>query len=52
MFFFELLFSYVSFAISLYVFLLTYSQSFIPLSANYPRHSGELLTLSIGSEQA
>ena len=34
MFFFELLFSYASFAISFYVFL-TYSQSLILLSANF-----------------
>ena len=41
MFFFELLFSYVSLAISLYVSLLTYSLLFILLSADYLRHSKE-----------
>ena len=40
MFFFELLFSYVSLAISLYdSLLLTYPQSFFSLSADYLRHS-------------
>ena len=39
MFFFELLFSYVSLAISSMFLLLTYSQSFLSLSADYLRHS-------------
>ena len=39
MFFFELLFSYVSLAISPMFPLLTYFQSLFSLSADYPRHS-------------
>ena len=38
-FFFELLFSYVSLAISLYVFLTNLFSLILSLSANYPRHS-------------
>ena len=39
MFFFELLFSYVSLQFPSMFPLLTYSQSFFSLSADYPRHS-------------
>ena len=39
MFFFELLFSYVSLQFSSMFPLLTYFQSFISLSADHPRHS-------------
>ena len=39
MFFFELLFSYVSSQFPSMFSLPTYSQSFFPLSADYPRHS-------------
>ena len=39
MFFFELLFSYVSLQFPSMFLLLTYSQSFFSLSADHPRHS-------------
>ena len=39
MFFFELVFSYVPLQFPSMFLLLTYSQSLIPLSAQYPRHS-------------
>ena len=39
MFFFELLFSYVSWQFPSIFSLLSYSQSFPSLSADYPRHS-------------
>ena len=39
LFFFELLFSYVSSQFPSMFLLLTYSQSFFSLSADYPRHS-------------